>query len=84
MDTLTVPNVYFPNNKKSVIGSFLRPSVYLFHLSVHFQVPTASTTADPNIALNKCLWHQSGHQIAAGGDLGKVYIYDVGEVSPVV
>ena len=45
------------------------------------QVPTATTTVDAGIALNKCLWHQNGHQIAAGGDMGKVYIYDVGEVN---
>ena len=33
------------------------------------------------VALNKCRWHHSGHQIAAGDDLGKIHIYDVGEVS---
>lgn len=33
------------------------------------------------VALNHCRWHESGHQIAAGDDLGRIYVYDVGEVS---
>ena len=69
------------NNNQSLVHFLLCLFICSFLLSIP-QVPTASTTADPNIALNKCLWHQSGHQIAVGGDLGKVYIYDVGEVGP--
>ena len=44
------------------------------------QVPTASITSDNNLALNRCRWHQSGHQIAAGDDMGKLHIYDIAEV----
>ena len=43
-----------------------------------FQVPTATTYSDT--ALNKCLWHSSGHHIAAGDDTGKIHVYDVNEV----
>ena len=36
---------------------------------------------DGNPALNRVIWTPSGHQVAVGDDLGKVYVYDVGEVS---
>ena len=48
------------------------------------QVPAASVAVDSAIALNKCRWHQSGHSIAVGDDLGKIHVYDVGEVSTVL
>ena len=44
------------------------------------QVPTASTYSEGNTALNKCLWHSSGHHIAVGDDAGRIFIYDVNEV----
>ena len=49
----------------------------------HSQVPTATTYVE-NAALNKCLWHQTGHHIAVGDDLGKVHLYDIGEVCHLV
>ena len=45
-----------------------------------FQVPSASASIDSGMALNHCRWHQSGHSIAAGDDVGRIYIYDVAEV----
>jgi hypothetical protein len=44
------------------------------------QVPTASVVVEPNVALNKIRWHQTGTHIGVADDLGRVYIYDVGEV----
>ena len=44
------------------------------------QVPTASVVVDGNVALNKLRWHQTGHHIGVADDLGRIYIYDVGEV----
>lgn len=44
------------------------------------QVPTATTYVEGNTALNKCLWHQSGHSIAAADDIGRIHLYDLGEV----
>lgn len=32
-------------------------------------------------SLNRLRWTESGHQIAAGDDDGRVHIFDVGEVS---
>ena len=49
-------------------------SIYLF------QVPTASAIVDGSPALNRVSWTPSGQQITVGDDMGKVWIYDVGEV----
>jgi len=43
-------------------------------------VPTTSTVPDMQAALNKCKWHGNGSQLAAGGNNGKIYLYDVSEV----
>ncbi|XP_050406389.1 cytoplasmic dynein 1 intermediate chain 2 isoform X13 [Patella vulgata] len=51
----------------------------LWHLNNETEVPTASTVIDGNVALNTCRWHQSGHHISVGDDMGKIHIYDVGE-----
>ncbi len=54
----------------------------LWNLNNDTEVPTASTHVEGQVALNKCRWHQNGNLIAAGDDVGKIHIYDVGEVSP--
>ncbi|CAH1776148.1 unnamed protein product [Owenia fusiformis] len=51
----------------------------LWNLNHDTEVPTATTYIENNVALNRCRWHQSGHQIAAGDDIGKIHVYDVGE-----
>jgi len=53
--------------------------VDLWNLNNDTEVPTASITVDGNVALNRCRWHQSGHTLAVGDDMGKIHIYDVGE-----
>lgn len=52
----------------------------LWNLNKDTEVPTASTRVGGNMALNKCLWHSSGHHIAVGDDMGTIHIYDVAEV----
>lgn len=49
--------------------------------SFRLQVPTASTVPDLQSALNRCKWHGSGTHLAVGGTNGKIYLYDVAEVS---
>ncbi len=46
-----------------------------------FQVPTASITVEGNPALNRVRWAHSGREIAVGDSDGRVFVYDVGEVS---
>lgn len=46
-----------------------------------FQVPTASITVEGNPALNRVRWANSGREIAVGDSEGRVFVYDVGEVS---
>ncbi|GFQ79855.1 cytoplasmic dynein 1 intermediate chain 2 [Trichonephila clavata] len=51
----------------------------VWNLNNDTELPTVSVVADGNPALNRVVWTPSGHQVAVGDDLGRVYIYDVGE-----
>ncbi|GBM33547.1 Cytoplasmic dynein 1 intermediate chain 2 [Araneus ventricosus] len=51
----------------------------IWNLNNDTELPTVSAVADGNPALNRVVWTPSGHQVAVGDDLGRVYIYDVGE-----
>ncbi|KAF8764575.1 Cytoplasmic dynein 1 intermediate chain 2 like protein [Argiope bruennichi] len=51
----------------------------IWNLNNDTELPTVSVVADGNPALNRVVWTPSGHQVAVGDDLGRVYIYDVGE-----
>ncbi|XP_064595198.1 cytoplasmic dynein 1 intermediate chain 2-like isoform X3 [Liolophura sinensis] len=51
----------------------------LWNLNSETEVPSATAAMENTVALNHCRWHESGHQIAAGDDLGRIYVYDVGE-----
>ncbi|KFM68344.1 Cytoplasmic dynein 1 intermediate chain 2, partial [Stegodyphus mimosarum] len=51
----------------------------IWNLNNDTELPIVSAMADGNPALNRVIWTPSGHQVAVGDDLGKVYIYDVGE-----
>ena len=44
-----------------------------------FQVASASVAMEGGAALNRVTWTQSGLHVAAGDDLGKIWVYDVGE-----
>ncbi|KAK7066838.1 Cytoplasmic dynein 1 intermediate chain 2 [Halocaridina rubra] len=51
----------------------------LWNLNQDTEVPTASTYVEGNPALNRVSWTNSGQQITVGDDMGKIWIYDVGE-----
>ena len=40
---------------------------------------SASVAMEGGAALNRVTWTQSGLHVAAGDDLGKIWVYDVGE-----
>ena len=44
-------------------------------------MPTASAVVEGFPALNRVAWNQTGNQIIVGDDGGKVWLYDVSEVS---
>lgn len=61
----------------NILFSLLRSSIiYIFH-----QLPTVGTVIEGNPALNRVSWTASGQHVAVGDSLGKVWLYDVGEVS---
>lgn len=51
----------------------------LWNLNKDTEVATASVVMEGGAALNQVTWTQSGLHVAAGDDLGKVWVYDVGE-----
>jgi len=51
----------------------------LWNLNKDTEVASASVTIENGAALNRVTWTQSGLHVAAGDDLGKIWVYDVGE-----
>ncbi|XP_054164371.1 cytoplasmic dynein 1 intermediate chain 2-like isoform X2 [Oppia nitens] len=51
----------------------------LWNLNNDTELPTASTIVDGNPALNRIVWNNAGNQVVVGDDVGKIWIYDVGE-----
>jgi len=51
----------------------------LWNLNKDTEVASASTNIANGAALNRVTWTQSGLHVAAGDDLGKIWVYDVGE-----
>ncbi|KAL7637472.1 UNVERIFIED_CONTAM: hypothetical protein RMT77_012200 [Armadillidium vulgare] len=51
----------------------------LWNLNQDTEVPTATTFVDDSVALNRVSWTPNGQQITVGDDMGKIWIYDVGE-----
>jgi len=51
----------------------------LWNLNLDAEVPRESVLVDAGVALNKVLWLNSGLQLAVADDMGKIYVYDVGE-----
>ena len=74
-----------------VAWSPINPSVFatvdgggkldLWNLNNDTELPSASVTVDSPVpvALNQVSWTQSGLHVTAGDDLGKIWVYDVGE-----
>uniref|UniRef100_A0A8B9KI85 Dynein cytoplasmic 1 intermediate chain 1 n=1 Tax=Astyanax mexicanus TaxID=7994 RepID=A0A8B9KI85_ASTMX len=53
----------------------------LWNLNNDTEVPTASVTIEGAPALNRVRWASGGKEVAVGDSEGRVWIYDVGEVS---
>jgi len=51
----------------------------LWNLNKDTEVATASAVIENGAALNRITWTQSGLHVAAGDDLGKIWVYDIGE-----
>jgi len=51
----------------------------LWNLNKDTEVASASVVVEGGAALNQITWTQSGMHVAAGDDLGKIWVYDVGE-----
>jgi len=52
----------------------------LWNLNKDTEVASASVQVETGgVALNRVTWTQSGLHVAAGDDLGKIWVYDVGE-----
>lgn len=76
--TLTHPG--HPKLTPGFVGSVILLS-FLFLLFQ--QVPTASVTIEGASALNRVRWAQAGKEVAVGDSEGRIWVYDVGEVSSV-
>nr|XP_031837722.1 cytoplasmic dynein 1 intermediate chain-like isoform X23 [Nomia melanderi] len=55
----------------------------LWNLNQDTEVPTASVMIDGCPALNRVSWTPSGLHVTVGDDTGKIWVYDVAEVSSV-
>ena len=53
----------------------------LWNLNQDTELPTLSTIVEGNPALNRLIWSPNGQQIVVGDDNGKIWVYDVSEVS---
>ncbi|XP_023239120.1 cytoplasmic dynein 1 intermediate chain 2-like [Centruroides sculpturatus] len=51
----------------------------IWNLNNDTELPTISIAVEGNPALNRVIWTPSGHQVTIGDDMGKIWIYDVGE-----
>lgn len=74
-----------------VAWSPIHPSVFadvdgngrlnLWNLNNDTELPSATVQVDGPAALNRVSWTSSGQHVIAGDDMGKIWVYDVGEVS---
>lgn len=70
-----------PGHSKLTPG-FAGSVILLSFLFLLFQqVPTASVTIEGASALNRVRWAQAGKEVAVGDSEGRIWVYDVGEVS---
>nr|XP_039266416.1 cytoplasmic dynein 1 intermediate chain 2-like isoform X3 [Styela clava] len=51
----------------------------LWNLNTDIEVPAVSVMTDNNSAINEIRWNPAGSQIAAGDEVGRIHVYDVGE-----
>ena len=64
-------------NKDTEVTALMKK--YRVLIFAFFQVASASVAMEGGAALNRVTWTQSGLHVAAGDDLGKIWVYDVGE-----
>lgn len=65
--------------------------VDIWNLAIDSELPTASTYIEPistgdskvQPSLNKLIWTPSGNQIVAGDDVGRIHVYDIGDVGDI-
>lgn len=53
----------------------------LWNLNADTEVPTATAIVEGSPALNQVSWTPSGNHVTCGDDSGRIWLYDVGEVS---
>ncbi|CAK5267528.1 unnamed protein product [Mycena citricolor] len=53
----------------------------LWNLNVDTEVPVVSTSVGTGRAINKLQWNKDGRHAALGGSDGKLYVYDIGDMS---
>lgn len=53
----------------------------IWNLNNDTELPIVSTYVEGNPALNRLIWSPNGQQLVVGDDCGKIWVYDVGEVS---
>ena len=68
-----------PVNPALFATSDLMGRVDLWNINSDTELPTASVVVEGSPALNKLAWTPSGSQVVVGDDVGKVWVYDVGE-----
>ncbi|XP_046686026.1 cytoplasmic dynein 1 intermediate chain 2-like [Homalodisca vitripennis] len=51
----------------------------LWNLNNDTEVPTATAIVEGSRALNQVSWTPSGNQVTCGDDIGRIWLYDVGE-----
>lgn len=77
-----------PNNPALFATADGDGRVDIWNLANDSELPTASTHVEPvafgdsrvQPSLNKLIWTPSGNQIVVGDDVGRVHVYDIGDV----
>jgi len=79
-----------PNNPALFATADGDGRVDVWNLANDSELPTASTHVEPVMmsdsskamqpSLNKLIWTPSGNQVVVGDDVGRIHIYDIGEV----
>lgn len=59
----------------------IQGKVDIWDLNTDTEIPIVSTQIDGNVAINQVSWTPSGTHITVGDEMGKIWLYDVGEVS---
>lgn len=77
-----------PNNPAMFATADGDGRVDIWNLANDSELPTASTHVEPTApgdlkaqpSLNKLIWTPNGNQVVVGDDVGRVHVYDIGDV----